>query len=61
MDLMLWKGTPYQGIDKSPTRIKMILVFRCQRQVLCDEPMLIDQPSIGSEDIDGLLKISPFF
>jgi hypothetical protein len=33
-----------------PTRIEITLVFICQRQVLCDEPGLIDQPSIGIEE-----------
>jgi uncharacterized protein YlaI len=40
-----------------PNRIQMILVFKCQRKVLSDEPMLIDRPSTESEDIEGILKI----
>ena len=57
---MLWNGKPYQGIKKNQLE-DMFLIFRCQRQVLCDEPILIDQPRFGSEEIDGLLKMRPFF
>jgi hypothetical protein len=46
---------------KEPTKIEMVLVFRCQKQILCDEPMLMNQPNIESEYIDELLKIQHFF
>ena len=44
-----------------PTRIEITLVFICQRQVLCDEPGLIDQPSIGIEENWRVIEHMTFF